>query len=316
MKRSLTLIIIPLCIGALLLFGILYFVSMFQDDGKDQKSASLTSFKSQKGIYSNKKQAYDAYLRDSAINIRKENVSIDLSALFKSKPNPTAAGDLIPATTSASQPSHTDEPVQPVADANLSATHTKSIRVVPVKASPKIQAQAENATPANHPETKTRESFFSASMETPEDSKEKTPDDRQIIYAVVHSRQNVYQGATVKLRTTADSKISGIAIPVNTFIYGMATLHDERVTITVQAISLPGKMIPVKMEAFDKDGMEGIYIPGFAIHSAASDGVNDAIGEVTRGNLPPGGSTLINTLTRNNNTQSAILTDGYQIILK
>jgi conjugative transposon TraM protein len=51
-------------------------------------------------------------------------------------------------------------------------------------------------------------------------------------------------------------------IPKGNFIYGIAELNDERLTVEINSIRYGSSLFPVKLEVYDLDGLPGIYIPG------------------------------------------------------
>ncbi|NJO88224.1 MAG: hypothetical protein HC831_04060 [Chloroflexia bacterium] len=93
MDKKLITYAIPVIIGLILLGGILYFISFF-GGGDDKMAASLDEFKGKTEIFSSKKEAYDAYIRDSVVKVRDENVSVSLNDLFTGRKEETQ--ELIP----------------------------------------------------------------------------------------------------------------------------------------------------------------------------------------------------------------------------
>lgn len=91
---------------------------------------------------------------------------------------------------------------------------------------------------------------------------ELSPDTINTLRAIIHETQTLVNGATVKLRLVQDAYINGIKIPNGNFIYGIASLNNERLKVEINSIRLGNSLYPVKLKAFDLDGLEGIYIPG------------------------------------------------------
>ncbi|MBC3538974.1 conjugative transposon protein TraM [Rufibacter sediminis] len=86
--------------------------------------------------------------------------------------------------------------------------------------------------------------------------------DGNTISAVIHSDQTLVSGATVKLRLLNDIKLEGTLIPKNTFVYGVASVKNERLDITVENIRHGKDILPVAMKVYDNDGLPGVSIPG------------------------------------------------------
>ncbi|MEZ7516666.1 conjugative transposon protein TraM [Flavobacterium frigidarium] len=82
------------------------------------------------------------------------------------------------------------------------------------------------------------------------------------VQATWHETQTVTNGSTVKLRLDTDLYVNGIFIKRNTFLYGVALLKGERLTILVNNIPYQNSILPVHLSVYDLDGIEGIYIPG------------------------------------------------------
>ena len=82
------------------------------------------------------------------------------------------------------------------------------------------------------------------------------------IPAVVDQEQQLVSGSTIKLRLTGDIYLGGILIPKNSFIFGTATLANERLMVEIITIRCENALLPVKLSVYDLDGIAGIYIPG------------------------------------------------------
>lgn len=82
------------------------------------------------------------------------------------------------------------------------------------------------------------------------------------LQAVVHQTQTIVNGATVKLRLSADVFINGTLIPKNSFLFGTAALKAERLEIKIDNIKYQNSIFPVQLSVYDMDGIEGVYIPG------------------------------------------------------
>lgn len=81
------------------------------------------------------------------------------------------------------------------------------------------------------------------------------------VSASVYNDQTVKSGGTVFLRTTETFKISGIIIPRNTRVSGIASFSGSRLTVSIKNIRVGDKLIPVNLKVYDMDNMVGINIP-------------------------------------------------------
>ncbi|MEO8417051.1 MAG: conjugative transposon protein TraM [Ginsengibacter sp.] len=102
-------------------------------------------------------------------------------------------------------------------------------------------------------------------------------EDDNAIEAVVHANQTLVNGAVIKLRLTADIYISGSLIAKGNFVYGIASLNDERLEIEINSIRKGNSLFPVKLEVYDMDGLAGIYIPGAISRDVAKQSADNSL---------------------------------------
>ncbi len=114
---------------------------------------------------------------------------------------------------------------------------------------------------------------------------------------MVHDDQTVKEGTVIKLRLNSDINLSGLVIPRNSFVYGLAHLQDERLNVLVSSISFRASIYPVKLMVYDIDGMAGIKIPGSVNQAAAKQSTSDIINAGT-------GSTGVGSVTVNQATNA------------
>lgn len=82
------------------------------------------------------------------------------------------------------------------------------------------------------------------------------------VEAVIHETQTIVNGSTVKLRLSNDIFINGIKISKDNFLFGVASLKGERLSITINSLRYNNSLFPVDLSVYDMDGLLGIYIPG------------------------------------------------------
>lgn len=105
--------------------------------------------------------------------------------------------------------------------------------------------------------------------------------------AVIHDTQELVSGATVKLRLTEEVWIDQIRIPKDQLIYGICSIQDERLTITINSIRTGNTVLPVKLLVYDLDGLEGIYVPGAITRDAAKQASENALQNMQLMTLDP-----------------------------
>lgn len=107
------------------------------------------------------------------------------------------------------------------------------------------------------------------------------------IQATIHEDQDIVSGSVIKLRLLDSIHVNGVLIPRNRFVYGVATIDDERLKINIASLRYQNSILPVDLSAYDLDGMEGLYIPGAITRDASKEGVNDAIQSLQVMSLDP-----------------------------
>jgi conjugative transposon TraM protein len=85
-----------------------------------------------------------------------------------------------------------------------------------------------------------------------------------VISAIIHGAQVLQNGFVVKMRLLKDVFVNGSKIPAGSFVYGTASINEERLKVLVSSIQFEKNLFPVELVVYDLDGLEGIYIPGSA----------------------------------------------------
>lgn len=107
------------------------------------------------------------------------------------------------------------------------------------------------------------------------------------IQATIHEDQDIVSGSVIKLRLLDSIHVDGVLIPRNRFVYGVATIDDERLKINIASLRYQNSILPIALSAYDLDGLEGLFIPGAITRDASKDGVNDAIQSLQVMSLDP-----------------------------
>lgn len=145
---------------------------------------------------------------------------------------------------------------------------------------------------------KPRSRFF-----TPTEQKEV----KNTIKLVIHGEQVVHQSSTIKMRLLEDMTLEDYTIiPQGTYIYGIVSIGQERINITVQNVRFNNMILPINKVVYDRDGMMGLYVPMSLPSQAVKEGVSE-------------GASQIQYAERKNiieSTSSAIVTAGRRIFMK
>lgn len=113
--------------------------------------------------------------------------------------------------------------------------------------------------------------FFGESVQPPDSSRV------DLIRAVVHGEQVVQQSAVIKLRLLQDVFIQSVLIPAGSFLFGLASIDQERLQIQIQSIPFQGHLYPVALRVLDLDGIAGLSIPGSATREVVKQSAEQSV---------------------------------------
>ena len=152
---------------------------------------------------------------------------------------------------------------------------------------------------------------------------------RNTLPVVVDHTTTLREGNYVALRLLESAHIGELRIPRQSLLIAQAKLGGNRLHLLVKSLEIGGRIIPVKLLAYDLDGQEGIYIPGAEQVSAlkemganiggsvgtsftfASSAKDQIISEAARG-VMQGASQLLQKKLR---TLQVTLKGGYRLFL-
>ena len=101
-----------------------------------------------------------------------------------------------------------------------------------------------------------------------------------MIAAVVDGPQTLISGEAVAFRTAADAMLGGIRIPRGTPLSGRAVLSGDRLQVTVNALRIGDRVVPVSLEVVDMDGMTGIRVKGSINRDASKESADQVVGSL------------------------------------
>ncbi len=107
------------------------------------------------------------------------------------------------------------------------------------------------------------------------------------IEAVVPETQVLVSGSTIKLRILSDIRINGHLIMKDQYVYGITILSGERLKIQFSSIRSGNIILPVSLEAYDLDGLAGVFIPGSINREVAKQSGDQVIGAIGLTSLDP-----------------------------
>lgn len=98
---------------------------------------------------------------------------------------------------------------------------------------------------------------------------EKHPD---FIKVVIDENLTGYAGSRIRLRLLDDIDAGNYRIPKGTCLYALITgFSGQRVDLTVKSILYENKILPVKLQVYDLDGLSGLYVPESAFRDFTKD---------------------------------------------
>jgi len=107
------------------------------------------------------------------------------------------------------------------------------------------------------------------------------------IKAIVAENQTLVTGATIKLLLQQDIFIKGLVVAKNSFIYGTVSLSNERLKVSISSVRAGNNILPVSLEAYDMDGLAGIYVPGSISRDVAKQSADESMNGIGLTTLDP-----------------------------
>jgi conjugative transposon TraM protein len=113
--------------------------------------------------------------------------------------------------------------------------------------------------------------------------------DRDFIKVVIDENLTGYAGSRIRLRLLDDMMAGPYLIKKDTYLYALISgFTGQRVTLSVKSIVYQDKILPVKLEVYDLDGLEGLYVPESAFRDFTKDLGTNSVQGVTIDNSGSG----------------------------
>lgn len=153
----------------------------------------------------------------------------------------------------------------------------------------------------------------------------KLNEEANIIMAAIHHNQTIVAGSTVKMRLQNDIQIGRTIVPKGSFIFGVCSITEERLNISINSIHYREILFPVELSVYDLDGMEGLFVPGSLTRTTAKQGASQGLSGVNFIGTSPTVTSQItqtaieagkNIISKKASLIRVKLKSNYQILLK
>ncbi|OJW14299.1 conjugative transposon protein TraM [Mucilaginibacter sp. 44-25] len=92
------------------------------------------------------------------------------------------------------------------------------------------------------------------------------------ISAVIDENVTGFAGSRLRLKLLEDIKAGNNLIKKGTYLFAQINgFTEQRVTLTITSILYDGKILPVKLDIYDMDGLPGLYVPSSAFRDFTKD---------------------------------------------
>ncbi|MDX3916988.1 MAG: conjugative transposon protein TraM [Pseudosphingobacterium sp.] len=92
------------------------------------------------------------------------------------------------------------------------------------------------------------------------------------IQAIIDENITGYASSRLRIRLLEDISAGTYHVPKGTFLFANITgFTGQRVLLTVTSIQSRGNILPVRLEIYDNDGMQGLYVPQSAFREFSTE---------------------------------------------
>lgn len=86
--------------------------------------------------------------------------------------------------------------------------------------------------------------------------------DNDFIKAIIDEDITGYAGSRIRIRLLEDILVGQTLVKKGTYLYALINgFSDQRVTLVITSIMQGDKILPINLNVYDTDGMEGLYVP-------------------------------------------------------
>jgi conjugative transposon TraM protein len=100
----------------------------------------------------------------------------------------------------------------------------------------------------------------------------------ELIKVVIDENLTGYAGSRIRLRLLDAIQVGNYLVAKDTYLYALITgFSGQRVTLSVRSILYDDKILPVKLDIYDLDGLAGLYVPESAFRDFTKDASTNVI---------------------------------------
>ncbi|MDE5703928.1 MAG: conjugative transposon protein TraM, partial [Bacteroidales bacterium] len=86
--------------------------------------------------------------------------------------------------------------------------------------------------------------------------------ERNTIRATTYGKQIIESGQNVRVRTAEPMQVGSQILPAGSILTGVGTVAVDRLYISFSTVEYNGVLTAVSLEAYDADGIRGLFVPG------------------------------------------------------
>ncbi|NOW95961.1 conjugative transposon protein TraM [Mucilaginibacter sp. SG564] len=137
------------------------------------------------------------------------------------------------------------------------------------------------------------------------------PDKQQdFISAVIDENITGYAGSRLRLKLLEDVKAGETLIQKGTYLFAQISgFSEQRVTLSITSIIYGSKILPVKLEVYDLDGLPGLYVPSSSFREFTKDLGSNTVQGVTIDGSSNGSQFLMSSVDKIFQSTSSAIAD-------
>jgi len=87
----------------------------------------------------------------------------------------------------------------------------------------------------------------------------------QMITAIIDEDITGYAGSRIRLRLLEEIYAGKMLLPAGSYLYArISGFSEQRIQLEVNSVLSAGKILPVRLQVYDMDGLSGLYVPASA----------------------------------------------------